>query len=213
MVLPPILMSRKGWAAFAVAVAVVLLYLWGMALLESYGKSQYNLGHQEGVASVNKRIQQYRDRLAEIEEHDKEQRGVLSAKITTLQAELEEALKQSEARRNIVRVVVKEVTKYVTQKADTACTLPAGAVWMWNRAVAPESPEAASAVANGEPDDVDAPSGVALSTASGIVTDNLGECVQRGEVIKAWQKWYVENQEAYENYRKTVAKPPELKPQ
>jgi len=109
--------------------------------------------------------------------------------IGPLQLQLDEAKKQRER----VRVVIKEVPKYVTVEADSKCVVTDGFVWLH------DFPLQDAAVAGSGPVDVNAASGIALSHVADVDADNYGECVERGRVIDAWQKWYVENQTLYNN--------------
>ena len=101
-------------------------------------------------------------------------------------ADMHEQLMEANARKDKVRIIVKEVNRYVTEKSDATVVIPRGFVWLHNASLAGQNP----AVAESEPGDVDAPSGVKLSDVAAVTASNNAECVYRGEVITLWQEWY-----------------------
>lgn len=105
-----------------------------------------------------------------------------------------------------VRVVIKEVKTYVTEKADAGCTVTAGAVWLYNLPLGGEL----AGVPGDRPADVDAPSGVALSGFVATAADNNVECVERGRLLKEWQDWYPQVKKRYEELRKRMPTMPEV---
>lgn len=101
------------------------------------------------------------------------------------------------------QIIIKEVTKYVTTVADQQCTIPNGFVWLHDRTLAGESTEATQVPDSG-PRDVDAASGVALSTVAATVGENYTECVTRGKIIDQWQQWYVQQKGIYERAQRII---------
>lgn len=97
-------------------------------------------------------------------------------------------------------VITKEVTKYVTKNADSQCTIPAGFVWMHDQTISGSYAE----LARSGPGDVDATTGVTLSTVAQVVGENNTECVKRGTLIEQWQLWYHKNKEYFENGQRII---------
>jgi len=100
-----------------------------------------------------------------------------------------------EEREMPIKVVVKEVTKYVTKEADAVCAVPAGFKWMYNESL--DLPTN-SKLAGSRPTDVDAPTGITLSRVATVSASNNAECAARGEIIESWQKWYLQNKSVFE---------------
>lgn len=98
-----------------------------------------------------------------------------------------------------------EVPKYVPPSADYV--LPAGFVRLYNLSLEGEPGYTAPAdlVSEGVSFDVGAPSGLTLSAFSVISTENLSECVYRGEVIRKWQDWYVREEASFTQTQKDAA--------
>lgn len=94
-----------------------------------------------------------------------------------------------------IRIVVKEVTKYVTEKADAVCAVPAGFKWVYNQSL---NLPTTSQLAGSRPTDVDAPTGITLSRVATVSASNNAECAARGEIIESWQKWYLQNKSVFE---------------
>lgn len=112
--------------------------------------------------------------------------------------EMAAKLKAAEDRQQPVKVVIKEVTKYVTSQADANCSVTDGFVWVYNSSL--QLPTATE-LAGSKPRDVDAPSGITLSSVGAVAGENNTECVLRGEVIDAWQKWYLRNKASFDRLR------------
>lgn len=102
-----------------------------------------------------------------------------------------DTLKQN---RSITQTIIKEVPKYVTPTSDARCVIPAGFVQVHD-ATAATNPAPLPGSATG---DVDAASGVALSTVAEVVASNNAECVERGRILELWQRWYPASKENYE---------------
>lgn len=84
----------------------------------------------------------------------------------------------------VKQIVTREVPRYVTVKADAACTVPVGFVGLHDAAAGgrvPDVPDAASSP--------DGPSGIALSAVAGVVTGNYGACHETAARLTALQEW------------------------
>lgn len=101
--------------------------------------------------------------------------------------------------------IVKKVTEYVTEKSDAACTIPAGFVWLHDKTL--EGERGVAPVSESPPGDVDAPSGVALSTVAATTGYNYAECVERGRVLELWQRWYPEAKRIHEQAKAIAERP------
>ncbi|MDM3884665.1 hypothetical protein QSV36_03510 [Pseudomonas sp. BCRC 81390] len=87
------------------------------------------------------------------------------------------------------KTITKEVPVYVTPAADAACTLTRGFVRLHDAAAANVLPGPA------EPADA-GPAGIALSTATEVVSDNYTAChANRNQLVKL-QKWLREAKQA-----------------
>lgn len=91
--------------------------------------------------------------------------------------------------REKAQTIVKEVPVYVTPEADAACVVPRGFVRVHDGAARNEVPGPAESAD-------DAPSGIALSTATEVIADNYGTYHEVAEQLKALQKWVAEQQAA-----------------
>ena len=127
----------------------------------------------------------------------------LTDNYTKVLEDLHKRLKAAENRPPIVKTVIKEVTKYVTPSADARAVVPAGFVW-YHDVAATESPDDAAALAANPPADVDAPSGIALSTVATVTAFNYEECRTRGVMLDLWQQWYVRSKAEYEAFSKPL---------
>lgn len=85
----------------------------------------------------------------------------------------------------VKQIVTREVPRYVTVKADAACSVPAGFVRLHDAAAGGRVPDAPDAT--GSPDD---PSGVPLSAVAATVAGNYGACHEAIEQVKSWQEWW-----------------------
>jgi hypothetical protein len=181
-----------------IELAVVLLAVW------LYGQYQYREGKADATAVFQKELADYEQRLKDLRnEEDRARQRLVFSNDKTL-TELSSKLDAAEARSEKTKIVVQEVTKYVTPKADAACNVPVGAIRVLDTSTAAERSGEAPGIPEGQSEDVDAPSGIALSAVTGIVADNLRECVVRGEVIRAWQDWYDKSSKDWETYRSTI---------
>lgn len=108
-------------------------------------------------------------------------------RLTTQMRAIEETKQQT-------LTLIKEVPKYVTQKADASCTITAGFVQLHNAAL---SPAPSVTLSLGAPGDVDAATALKISTVSEIVNENYAECEARGRILALWQEWYPASRDAY----------------
>ena len=150
----------------------------------------------------------WQKKIAEYEQKLEANQKVYDLLVTKLKADnlelvmsLELKLKASEARKDQVRIIVKEVVKYVTPKADSQCVLTQGVEYVIDAALQPEAPV---------PVDVDASTGLTLSQLSAITASNMSECVVRGDVIQAWQEWYAKTKKTWDDVRAATPKDPEI---
>jgi hypothetical protein len=175
-------------------------FLLVLLVLKGYGIHKENQGYERGKAELQAKIDQFRKDMEAIKVQHKKDLEDLGNEQAQIQGELAAKLDESNATAAALAVELKKAKTYVTAKADAACVLSAGAVSLWNLPLDPSGGALAGVSEGGRPD-VDAPSGVALSKASEVIASNNAECVQRGEVIEAWQSWYRQNREAWEKFR------------
>lgn len=171
--------AKAEWAADKIAAAQ-----------KKFDKEKNSL---EGkVAKLEKEKQDWLDRA---------DKAVALAKIeqAALVLDLEQQLRAAQNQKAAVKVVTKEVIRYVSPQADAACTITAGFVWVHDLPLNP-------GLAGSPPGNVDAPAGIAASEVARIDAENLAECVERGEVINAWQRWYAENKGIFERVKKESAR-------
>lgn len=119
---------------------------------------------------------------------------------------LEERLKTAEKKRTTTRGLVSEIPKYIPATADY--NLPVGFVRLYNLSIedeagssTPESNQISESVTL----DVGAPSGTTLSTFATYAVDNNAEAVYRGQVIRAWQDWYIESKTQFDKAQQEAA--------
>lgn len=115
-------------------------------------------------------------------------------------ADLKEELRLSKEQTEKVKVIIKEVPKYVTQKADAACTFTRGFEWVYNVPLDP-------GLAGSPPGDVDAPTTLKASEVAAVSAENNAECVERGKIIDAWQEWYTRSRDAFLKAKKASESP------
>lgn len=149
------LLPALNWQAMLAKVGMVLLYTGVVAGGAVFFTHRYDVGRQ-AVATV-----QAVTKAADT--------GQKQGAVTT-QAAIKED-KTQEKVRVVYRTIIKEVPKYVPQKADAACTVNAGAVRMLSAAArgvrpAPDDPRQPNA----------APSGIALSALVGAADEDFATC-------------------------------------
>lgn len=153
----------------------------------------------EGAAKWKAKHEQYvaREEFARKFQADAWAKALAAAKTEQAQIakELGDQLKEAQEKQQPIKVVIKEVTKYVTPQADANCSVTDGFVWMYNSSLQLPTD---SQLAASRPRDADAPSGIALSTVGAVAGENNAECVLRGEVIDAWQNWYLRNKAVFD---------------
>lgn len=115
-------------------------------------------------------------------------------------ADLKEELRLAREQKEKVKVIIKEVPKYVTAKADAACTFTRGFEWVYNLPLDP-------GLAGSPPGDVDEATSLKASEVAAIAADNNAECVERGKVIDAWQEWYTRSRDAFLKAKKASESP------
>jgi hypothetical protein len=109
-------------------------------------------------------------------------------------AALNQKLVEQQAAHDAIKPIIKEVTKYVTAKADSKCELSAGFAWLSNRPLTSETP----GLAESPPGDADAPTGLKASEVAATIAFNNDEAVKRGELLTQWRTWYLENKALWE---------------
>ena len=173
------LFSKEGLITL-VLLALVGSHIWAYQA----GKSSER---QEWVKKEEKRLKE------EKAKQEREERAAATAKTEQAQVvkDLEKKVEEALAKPAQIKVITKEVVKYVTKKADDQCVLTAGFEWMHNAALD-------SSMAGSPPVDVDQATGLKASEVAATVAENNAECTARGEVIDAWQEWYVRNKAIYE---------------
>lgn len=179
---------------FALLVVVVILGFYREGVRD--GSVAWKEKYDRHVATEAERQRQLLERSnSEIERLRLEQDAI----VTDLRQKLDEA----EGREAPVKVIIREVPRYVTQKADADCPITAGFQWVYNSSlVLPTDAE----LARSRPEDVDAPTGITLSGVATVAAENNTECAQRGEIIEQWNTWYLQNKRAFE--RLQLAAPP-----
>jgi hypothetical protein len=139
------------------------------------------------VQKENKRLAAEKAKKEREEKAAKEAKESQDAVVADLKDRLQKALDKPAQ----IKTITKEVVKYVTKKADEQCTLTAGFEWMHNAALD-------STLAGSPPGDVDQATTLKASEVAATVAENNAECQARGEIIDAWQEWYVKNKKIYE---------------
>lgn len=173
------LFSKAGLITL-VLLALVGSHLWAYQA----GKSSER---QEWVEKEKKRLDEEKAKKEREERAAEEAKKAQEAVVKYLEDRLKKALDKPAQ----VKTITKEVVKYVTKKADDQCVLTAGFEWMHNAALD-------STLAGSPPADVDEATTLKASEVAATVAENNAECVARGEIIDAWQEWYVKNKAIYE---------------
>lgn len=122
--------------------------------------------------------------LAQLKEDNKKLLSTISGKLDASEAKA----------RKLREALDAQTTIYVTPKADAQCIVPNGFVRLHDlpieaRPSAPTSSESFT-IPSGRSEDVDSPSGIALSEVGRTVAYNYTTCEQRKAIIESWQSWY-----------------------
>lgn len=104
--------------------------------------------------------------------------------------------------RIVYRDLIKEVPTYVTPEADRRCDLPLGFVGLHDQAAAGLPQVSAPAV-----DLRDAPSGIPLSAAAGVIVGNYGVAYQWRERAVACETWAASQADLWTTNIRTVTPP------
>lgn len=109
---------------------------------------------------------------------------------------------EAERIRVVYRDLIKEVPTYVTPEADRRCDLPVGFVRLHDQAAAglPEVSAPSSDVR-------DAPSGIPLSAASGVIVGNYGAAYRWRERAVACETWAASQADLWDRNIRTVSPP------
>ena len=178
-----------------IAVAVVAAAVWAF----------YGYAKHEGAKPYIAEIAVFKAQIEANERLTKLAQKNMQEGQETIVKELKEKLVESEAKKQ--KTLTIKVKEYVTEKADAKCVVTDGFVELFNKSLSTEVP--ITPVSTSGPGNVDEASGIKISEVASTIRDNDAECVQRGEVIDAWQTWYGKMQEVWEKYREAV---PELPP-
>jgi hypothetical protein len=152
----------------------------------------YDSGYTKGVddtKAIAKKQKEAEDRRNE--QLRQQERDAQELALLTIQRKLQDAEAKLAKK---VQVITKEVTKYVTQKADSECVVTAGFVHVHNLSTTSTPDD----VASREPGNVDTPTSVTLSDIAKVDTANNAECQFRAQVIDSWIEWYNRNQAIWE---------------
>ena len=123
----------------------------------------------------------------------------LRAAHAALIAGITSKLNDADNRAKKVKVITKEVTRYVSTQADANCVIPTGFVRLHNIAASNTHPSSeASGVASGGLSDVDSPSGTSISSVATTVRDNYASCQDSMSRLRAWQEWYPKAKDAWD---------------
>ena len=180
-----------------IGMACVGLVLIGVLVWRIYDAGRDSMREEtaKAVAAAKAETKEWKDKHSAIKEEQKQWQERLGEAVQTatkgqsvIISDLGEQLAAAKAQKERVKVVTKEVVRYVTQQSDSACTVPAGFVWLYDYSL-----QSSGSVPLSKPGNVDAPSGVALSAVADVAASNNAECIERGNVIAAWQEWYERN--------------------
>ena len=98
---------------------------------------------------------------------------------------------QKFARENAkLRGELSETRRFVSVRADSACTIPVGFVWLHDAAASGNSPALFTGAAPGAAGNAEAPSGVALSQVAETAVHNYSLAREWRAQLIAWQDWY-----------------------
>ncbi len=153
---------------------VLLALLLGTAVLATCQQSRISTAQRERTDALNERDQAIADRNAA------QQALAAGQSATTV---VTEYVDRVQVVRERGQTIVKEVPVYVTQKADAACTVPAGFVRLYNAAATGTELDASA----GDPD---APAeGITLSAVADTTATNFAICRENAETVIALQEF------------------------
>lgn len=166
--------------------------LLGLVLLIGSYEGTYFWGHHKGV-EAQKAVYAAEQVKARDAVHKLENKGG----VITQQVKTDNVQKQTEIRWR-TKYLTNEVTKYVTQEADTHCVVTRGFVSLYNQAAAPGADPTVPGAPGGP---VDAPSDVPLSAVSSTDVFNLGVGHSLLAEVVTWRTWYAAQRAAWEAQR------------
>ncbi|WP_060116632.1 hypothetical protein [Burkholderia ubonensis] len=170
---------------------VVLIGLLAAGAVTLHVKHEINAAYSRGVAETTAKYEAQR-RAEQVAAAQAQFEQLSQSKAVNLS--LSSKLATSEKLTATVQAQLAKVKDYVSDRADAACTVPAGFVYLHDLSLDPGD----GSVAESKPGNADSPSGITLSQVSTVDGFNLAEARHRGEVIDAWQRWYEENKELFE---------------
>lgn len=194
--------------AFLISIAAIVI-AFGLGRC-----SGHNAGFKEGEAAGNSKAAEARKELAESRaavagEREKRYAEVTHWVTTSTAAALQHRDQLAAARGRVeIRTVtlIEKVKDYVTEKADSQCTVPRGFVCLHDAALShPADP--AGAAAAGACESPDAAAGIPLSAVGAVVAHNNGTGVICCSEARRWRDWYVEMTRLHEH-----SGPPALPP-
>ncbi len=166
-----------------------------------YGIYWYG-GHVERVKH-EAIMQKYIDDVAEARKNDNAAMEALVAGLMDTQTKLKADLATEKARKDKVKEVIKEVKTYVTEKADSICTITAGSIFLHDYPLREED----AGIPTTTPGNVDAPTNLKISELIALVSSNNNECVSRGKELKRWEDWYANAKAGWAEYIKSLSAP------
>lgn len=137
-----------------------------------------------------------RDTKTAKQEFDSEQ----ADRLKSTEVKLTEALAQAKSK----QIVIKEVIRYVPAEVDATYKLPLGFMRLYNQSLEGKARTDAifGDLSRSYPYDAGVSSTITMSQFATLASQNNAECVVRGEIIQAWQTWYVGAKTSYEKAQK-----------
>lgn len=201
----------KGVMIF-LAIVAVLLCGWGT----------YNWIHDRGAASRDgevktltddrdKAVSQYQKYKGEYEEWVRTTKNAKEQFIREQAAtidQLEKDLETARASSTKKEVIYRDVTKYIPAQLGDTTFMPVGFVRLWNDSLEGSGSGEASpgnGISFGSFGADGNPSSVTLSEFSKVAGWNNDEAVQRGVIIRSWQKWYRDTKHNFDEAQRKAA--------
>lgn len=188
---------KRVWWMIPVAVGLYMAYNW-----------VWDRGHDSRngeVAQLHSDVKKWHDAYDAQKETMRLQDAAHAKAIADLKTDqagivksLSDQLDAAEHRAQKVKIITKEVIRYVSPATDAHFPVPVGLLRLHNDALSGEVGPETAAVPGGGPAPDDAASSTPASTLGRVIRDNYAECVARGEVIKGWQNWYATNKAAWQ---------------